>query len=250
MWSPRKLLRLPVELRVALSAAIIAFCLNLAWAAHQASWKLDPGTATLCGAIIGLAIIGRQTRRGFANLIKSQRNQSEIDREARVHQAQLSREAALMTHSNERDVLLSAMWAETTALWHKVVEAEISAETFDLVHENFERSGSPNTSRGIILQSFDAPVFKANIPNLGLLGSSLAADVISVMARADGKDKQPIDIVASNQTLITVYKGNAAMLKKWRQDLSHVAMRIASIQGGRPDPGTLVATEEQRRKGD
>jgi hypothetical protein len=48
----------------------------------QGSWKIDPGTATLSGAIIGLAIIGRQTRRGFANLIRSQNNQAELDRDA------------------------------------------------------------------------------------------------------------------------------------------------------------------------
>ena len=117
MWSPRRLRRLPIELRVALGATVALIGLNAAWAANQASWKIDPGTATLCGAIIGLAIIGQQARRGFANLIKSQRNQSELDRDARLHQHAIEREREIEKRSNDRNVLLAAMWAETVTVW-------------------------------------------------------------------------------------------------------------------------------------
>jgi hypothetical protein len=248
MWSFRKLRRLPVELRVALLATCFVLWLNLIWAAAQASWKIDPGTATLCGAIIGFAIIGQQARRGFTNLMKSQRNQAELDREAREHTAKLDREFELDKRNNAREVLLAAMWAEACVLWNAVSEAEVNATTFAMVHENFKKERVPNTSRGMVLPGFDAPVFKANISQLGLLGPSLAADVVTVMARAEGKDRPAIDIIPSNEILITIYRGNAEALKKWRQDLAHVAQRISAAMSSQTDPGTLASTEARRRK--
>lgn len=45
------------------------------------SWKIDPGIATLIGAIVGLYIVGMQARAGFSNLIRSQEHHAAIERQ-------------------------------------------------------------------------------------------------------------------------------------------------------------------------
>jgi hypothetical protein len=235
---------------VALGATVALIGLNAAWAANQASWKIDPGTATLCGAIIGLAIIGQQARRGFANLIKSQRNQSELDRDARLHQHAIEREREIEKRSNDRNVLLAAMWAETVTVWKQVADAEKNANVFALMHEGFHKTRMPSDGSKIIFASIKAPVFLANVSNLGLLGGSLAADVVAVLGRAEGQSRTvDIPAVLGHDHLSKLYQAHAEAMKLWRQDLYHVAIRIDAIANERPDPGGLKATEDERRKG-
>lgn len=249
--SIRRLRRLPIDLRIALMATCALFALNVVWAYSQGSWKIDPGTATLCGAIIGLAIIGQQTRKGFGNLIRSQNLQAELDREARLHKADIERAAEEAKRKNDRDVLLSAMWAESVTVWKQVVSAENNARIFGIMHEGFHKERMPVIeSTKIVFPKITAPVFIANISSLGLLGSSLAADVVAVLSRADG---QGLNMNAApalgHQMIQKIYEANSESMKHWRQDLYHVAIRIDAILNGRPDPGGLQATEEERRKG-
>jgi hypothetical protein len=93
LFSSKRLKRLPIELWIALAATIGIFLLNVLWGLNQAGWKLDQGTATLLGAIIGLSIVARQARRGFTNLVRSQAHQAQIDRDARLHQSELNAQA-------------------------------------------------------------------------------------------------------------------------------------------------------------
>jgi hypothetical protein len=101
----------------------------------------------------------------------------------------------------------------------------------------------------VLFAKVSAPVFLANIPHLGLLGSTLAADVVAVLGRADGEGAS-VDVSPMTHEMIAgVYDAHEAAMKHWRQDLYHVAIRLDAIVNGRPDPGSLTATEEERRKG-
>src|ERR1700733_530000 len=118
---------LPTSMKFVLlgALALTAFSAATAFLLIFASgYKLDPGLATFTGAIIGLTVVGWQTNKGFKNLVRSQKNQAELDREARLHRAQLDREIDSEKRQHDRSVLLSAMWAEITTLWHLVAEAE------------------------------------------------------------------------------------------------------------------------------
>jgi hypothetical protein len=150
-WSLRKVLRLPIELRVALAATLAAFALNVVWAYTQESWKIDPGTATLLGAIIGLAIVARQTRNGIANLVRSQNNQAELDRKARLHQAEIEQAAAQRLMENERATLLSALRAEIVGLHNAACNAENIATRFAEIANSMARQGHQSTSKMITL---------------------------------------------------------------------------------------------------
>jgi len=76
------------------------------------SGKVDPGLATLIGAIVGFSIVAYQARAGFMNLIRSQENQAKLEREARVHQMELDEEARKIVEVAERKTLMAALRAE------------------------------------------------------------------------------------------------------------------------------------------
>jgi hypothetical protein len=72
-------------------------------------WKVDPGVATLLGAVGGLAIVAWQARIGFANLIRSQENQARLEQRGREHQQQLDQEKIEREIAREKKILLSAI---------------------------------------------------------------------------------------------------------------------------------------------
>ena len=249
MRSLRRLLRLPLELRVALAATLAILALNVVWAYTQASWKIDPGTATLCGAIIGLAIIGQQARRGFSNLIRSQRNQSELDREARLHQVELDRISQLEETDKRLSSLANALWAEVYALHYQIHEQWRSNKMFAVVSKEMAKKGIPPTAKSMSFPTFDVPVYKANISNLGLLPPSIAADVVLVMTRARGGENRnmEMDQPISHDLAETLHRGFAETLEEWRDDLFHVSKRLSSVINPKnQDPGPLIDAQNAR----
>jgi hypothetical protein len=250
MWSFRKLRRLPVELRVALAATCGLFGLNVVWAYTQAGWKIDPGIASLSGAIIGLTIVGHQARKGFANLIKSQKNQAELDRVARMHKAELEEASTAKAIERERATLLSALRAEIVGLHDAAYNAEQTSTRFAEIADSLARQNMPTTSKTITYPTFDAPIYLANLTRIGLLGPSLGGDVVKVLSRTRNKKSElTSDGPIPHSSIKMLYEASAESFKKWADDLLHVAMRIRSIEEGWPDPGTLGATLDARRAG-
>jgi hypothetical protein len=194
-----------------------------------------------------LSVIGWQARVGFQNLIKSQENQARIGREARLHAAELEEQA--LTRKTERDkvVLLGALRAEVAHLLGEVHNAENYVSGLIRIERAIMEQHQPPATKVIKFHSFEAPVFRANIASLGLLGANLGADIIKVMSRANGKEtqisqEQPIP----HEIVLMMYEGNHSMLQKWASDLHHVAMRILSYENRTADPGTLLETESKR----
>jgi hypothetical protein len=247
--APQGISRLPNPLKVALVAVCALGTIELFVLAGQFNVaKIDQGLATLCGTIVGLGIIAYQTNQGFANLIKSQENQSRIERDARLHTAELraAEKAANLIH--EKQKLLSALRAEIASLHSAVYDFAAGMRNFILLYRALHKQGTPSTIKKLTFGSFDAPIYRANISSLGLLGTSLGADIIKVLGKANGKlfisDESPtpfpLDMVAK------LYEGQADSYVKWCSDLFQVAMRIRAVEEGTPDPGTLVETQAKR----
>jgi hypothetical protein len=241
---------LPASMRVVLilASALTAFSAVTAFILVFASgYKLDPGLATFTGAIIGLTVVGWQTNRGFKNLVRSQANQATLDRQARIHQAELDREAKEADQTREHEILLQGLWAEIISLDAELREDLFNVRMFAEMHKSYRKRGIANTVKGISFKSHNAPYYKANIQKIGLLGPSLGADVIKVLSRADGSSHlYAQDTILSNDTMITMYDGNADSLMDWRDELAHVAKRINALVHNHPDPGSLAATSKQR----
>ena len=141
--------------------------------ALSASSKIDPGIATLCGAVFGLSVVAWQARIGFQNLIKSQENQARIERDARLHQAELQQVAEERAEEKKKAMLLGAIRAEIAYLFDAVSVAENHIYGLILIEKAIMASHRPSSTKTIAFHSFTAPVFQANIPNLGLLGATL-----------------------------------------------------------------------------
>jgi hypothetical protein len=73
-------------------------------------------------------------------------------------------------------------------LYGAVSEAENVICGLILIEKAIMQRGLPSSTKTIALPSFNAPVFQANTPNLGLLGAYLGADIIKVLSRANGKE--------------------------------------------------------------
>jgi len=253
VFQAEEIAKLPLILKVALGSALGLFVFDvllLSTIVFSGSFKIDPGIATFTGAIIGLCVIAWQTGAGFKNLIRSQENQSKLEREARLHQAEIEQNAKITEERWKRAQLLSALRSEIVYLLGLSHDAQkISAGLVD-VYREYARRGTQKVSAPIPRNSFDAPVYKPNISNLGLLGVSLGADVVTVLSFADGKTR---DFVSSqpvaNDFIADLYEADALLLKDWGQDLFHVAMRIRATEEENPDPGTLRETEAARRAG-
>jgi hypothetical protein len=243
--------KLPFAVRLVFVAGCILLAANIALMLAQipnVTWKIDPGLATLCGAVIGLWALAWQAGKGFKNLIRSQESQAEIERAARLHQAEIDNEKLERNENRKKMVLVAALWAEVASLYRQVGEAQVTSLMMKSAAESMKRDRIPNPSNRITFQTFDAPIFKANINHLGLLGASIAADVVTIASRATGK---PFELVnetpPSFDIVITIYKGHAETLENWRDDLLHVANRLRSVMDGSADPGTLHNAQFQRK---
>lgn len=250
MLDLRQVIKLPPVVMMAFvaSIALLGFdaLLFIAIALSQNS-KLDPGIATLCGAVIGLSVVAWQAGVGFKNLIKSQENQAEIERVARLHRAQLEEAAEERKVVKDRAALLGALRAEIAYLYGSVTDAENYVTGLIMMEKAIIQRGLPSNTKAIALNTFDAPVFRANVSNLGLIGAYLGADIIKVLSRANGKEiKISLDQPMMHDVVLMIYEGNKSSLRKWGSDLHHVAMRILSYENNTADPGTLIETQEVR----
>jgi hypothetical protein len=250
MFQLEQVKALPLVLKVALAASLGLFAFDLLLLLDitiSGFSKIDPGIATLTGAIVGLGVIAWQTGKGFDNLIRSQENQARIEREARLHMNELERASEERKTAQARAVLLAALRAEIAHLYGQVVNAQRHINGLMLIARTIRDNAQPPRSKTIVLHSFEAPVFKANIENLGHLGAYLCADIITVLSKANGKEvKFTQDQPFSHDVLITLYEGNLEFLKKWASDLHHVAMRILAQESRAEDPGTLIETQDKR----
>jgi len=113
--------------------------------------------------------------------------------------------------------------------------------------DNFKNNPQWKVDRAL-LTSFDAPIYRANIQHLGMLGVSLAADFITVMSPADGKPANvELSVTVSHQQIAAFYEHYVLTKWQWMQDLYHVAQRIKAAQDGTDDLGTLAQTKSLRR---
>jgi hypothetical protein len=240
---------LPTTMKIILAACLVLTLFSASMGIllmFSYGFKLDPGIATLTGSIIGLGIIAYQARLGFANLTRSQANQAQLDREARVHKAELDEQAAAAKERNDRALLLAAIRAELIGLLTEAHNSTNVMEVFSAMADGMAKSRMPAVKQNFYFPSSNTPIYDANISQIGLLGVSLAGDVIKVMNRAKRKATSTVDAPMEHALAKNIYDTGAKSYRTWANDIHHVAMRIRSIEEGWKDSGSLYETSEAR----
>ncbi len=148
--------------------------------------------ATVLSGLVGFAGVILATLAGFRNLTKSQLETAQRERDAREHQADLKRQADLDARNHEVSVLVSALEAELSALTNRVEQGknvfQQQADYFQHILEKDEGSEEPAILHA---PKYSTPIFTANIDKLGLLGPSVAGDVVEVFCSYGNIRHQP-----------------------------------------------------------
>jgi len=209
------------------------------------TWRIDPGVAVLIGTL-GLCILGWI---GIATLIRSQEHRAVLDMEARQHQHTLDLDREGKRIDENRALLMAALRAEITGLMHRAEDTIQSSNIMRSWLQEMIAAKAPNSLASFKWPTFKAPVYQVNVSNIGLLGASLGADVVSVMTRT-GIIGPPatIDRPISNEVVAKLYAGLENAMREWREDLYHVALRIRAREEGTSDPGTLLEAQLKRKQ--
>lgn len=242
----RRLQSMPRTLWVVLIAGVTFLLANMVSLLSIGGLKIDPGTATLFGAVIGLCVVAWQTNRGFQNLVRSQENQSRLEREARLHRYELERAGSKDDEEREKRLLLSGLRAEIVSLHSAAFASAQSHQQYALLYKAMHEHGAPATIKEFTINGYKAPFYKENISKLGLLNVNLAADIIKVYSMVYDDRKVVWEKAAPNSVVSVAYGTGAVLAYKFNADLYHVAMRIRSFEEGTADPGTLSKTEAMR----
>jgi hypothetical protein len=212
------------------------------------TWRIDPGVATLIGAVLGLAIVAWQARLGFTNLIRSQEHRSEIETKARQHQYQLDLAREEHRTDEEKRILMAALRAEIVGLMQRAQQIEQTSRITQRLYEALTKAKAKTTVKPFMLPTFEAPVYQANVSKIGLLGTSLGADVVKVMTVTGVRAQMTFDVPMDHDMMATLYEGLADRMEEWQGELYHVAMRFRAVEEGTPDPGTLLERKQREAK--
>jgi hypothetical protein len=239
---------MPRILWVTLIAGVAFLFANIVTLISMSGLKIDPGTATLFGAIVGLCVVAWQTGKGFQNLIQSQENQSRLEREARLHRYELERAGRQDDEDRERRMLLSGIRAEIVSLHRAAFNAAQTQRQFALLYKAMHENNAPTSMKEFTINGYKAPYFNQNIAKLGLINVSLAADIIRVYSMMFEDRKVVWEKAAPNSVVSIAYATGSVSAYRLNADLYHVAMRIRAFEEGTTDPGTLATTEAERHK--
>ena len=213
-----------------------------------ANWKIDPGTATLVGAIIGFSIVAYQARVGFRNLIASQENQAHLEREARLHQSELVESQRKATEGAERKIVLAALKGELLSLQVSAHTYRNWAAVMKVLYEEAAKEGYPSNVDSIKIPPASTPVFDANLSKLGLLGSSLAGDIVMAITSARAGIGIKLDKPMANKMAVGVYESLIEVMEILRDDLGHVAGRLQADEDGTGETPSLICFRQAREE--
>jgi hypothetical protein len=169
------------------------------------------------------------------NLIQAQNHRGELDRDARSHQAKLSEDAKRADQDREAQVVAAAISAELVALVPGVQRSLSLLKGYKVILDAVGKADK-SVKSPIVFSEFMTPIYDANVAKLGLLGASIASDVVTVYAMAKIKPKNTEDqFVAAG--VAKLYEGLVAGFENWALRYRACRKEAASISGSEPRPG-------------
>jgi hypothetical protein len=214
---------------VALFVSLVGFVASQGIVGAQLRDIAQP-IATLIAGIGGLFMIAWQTRKGFHHLKAGQDHRAGLDREARVHQAELERESEALALIERRAGLEIGIKAEVLAnaeaAYYLISALKITYE----VAEQF-----PSASQYLDIDEIHQSrlIYETNISELSLHNPRLSADVIAFYALIDRRY-----IIRRNRQEET-YEQFVTLIDtrtKWASSIIMVAERILGRSIPNPIP--------------
>jgi uncharacterized membrane-anchored protein YhcB (DUF1043 family) len=197
----------------------------------RSSWEwvissdLPQGWAILIGLVVGLSAIAWQTNRGFRSLIKNQQSQAELDRQ-RLQLSQQRRRAEIDGRGADAKALAAALTGELTAchqmLSPRATDTKVMQAASNKIISDGDDVGEPLTSPAIT-----TPVYQSTIPQLGLLGASLAGDVVNAYSQLNMKTR------------------NDNLPKSELRNIARVITRLQAFREGSQDLGLELPRVEE-----
>ncbi|WP_163265586.1 hypothetical protein [Chelativorans alearense] len=214
-----------------------------------ASGGITPGVATLLGALIGFSAVAWQARVGFRNLIRSQTSQSELDRKAREHEAELVRREKESDRRHERITLAGALSGELGAAYSRLANGRSILRLQASAYKAMGNSIPPlPIDMNAIFPKFEPKVFNQNIGGLGLLGPSTASDVVEVYQVLFWDRSAPPSTALAGKQLASIVEMQIKVIDQWLLDCYHVNQRLLSVFGSIADPGPLIMARQKREE--
>jgi hypothetical protein len=183
--------------------------------------------ATMLAGSLGFAGVMLTTYLGFKNLIASNEHKAEKDEIARQR-----------TIDHDKRVLAASLHAELSSLASQIKSARMGYEGMSsYCRTQLKESSNIEIQLPFSPTNFENPIYESQLNKLGLLGASIASDVVrtysfvSYKAEFSGK-------YTFNQ-LIEIYEMASKRLESSARIIPVVQQRLAYLQGIWPDdPGS------------
>jgi len=135
--------------------------------------------------IPGFGVVAWQANLGFKNLVEGQTHRAEIELQAREHSYRLDQQKVAAERTYQHRVLAASLHGELIALLSAVHQQQTILRAQNVVWKRLSLDRDyKNADAPFTPPRFAVPIYQANIDRLGLLGPSVAANVVQVYAPA------------------------------------------------------------------
>jgi hypothetical protein len=210
---------------------------------------ISPSGATLIAAILGFSAVAWQTRQGFKNIVKSQDNQARLDRESREDQSRIAHQHKLDDWNHEKRALAASLCGELSAAATRLFNTRPILSIQKLVYQQIGDAVSSQPVRvASYLSSSEPRIFAANAARIGVLGPSIASDVVEMYQILLWSGEVPAATTLTGTQISKLFEAQLEALDDWIQDQHHVNLRLLSLYGSQEDPGPLYFERQKRKK--
>jgi len=218
---------------------------------------ISEGWAILIGTVCGLSAIAWQIRQGFQALTASQqhcaqlardsmREQTRLEREVREHQAALDAKQETLQRREAAKTLAVVLSEEISSIRESLIN---KLRILRVQKDAVKARKRENQKISLHIEPTKTPVFDANIREIGLLGPSIAGDVVRIFRSVNKAFPEEQTFGLDEQHLAAALEVYILGIEGWLPAARHVEKRLLALVAGENDPGPL-REEQQRRMND
>ena len=215
---------------------------------------IGEGWALLIGAVCGLSAVAYQIRQGFRALTASQqhcaqlardamREQARLEREVREHQAALEARQETLQRREAAKTLAVILGSEISSIRNSLINKiwihRIQKDAFKVTKIKSQRIS-------LRIEPIRTPIFDASMREIGLLGPSIAEDVVRIFRSVNEAIPEEQTFGLDGEHLAAVLEVYILRIEGWSHAAMHVEKRLLAFVTGESDPGPLLEVQQRR----